>query len=1400
VRHPYLLLNLLFSRRIAALNTAPIFSILLIFFLATNTFAQVPVITSVSPNSGPVGTTVTITGSGFNAIATSNIVYFGAVRAAVTSATTTSLNVTVPLGSTHQTIAVISNNLISYSKIPFITTFPCGGNISNNSFAPKIDFQLPGGNPYGTAIKDIDNDGKPDLVMVNGAQLTVYKNTGFSSNISFSAALSAAITSYPVGVATDDLDGDGKADIVVTDFNASKISVFRNTSTPGNISFAPKIDYTTGASPYGVAIGDLDLDGRPEIVVSNHYSSPSTISVFKNTSTINNISFANKADFATGNGPRGIAIGDIDDNGKPDIVIANQGSSSISIIRNLSSSGSLSFAPKRDYGPLAVDAFPESVTVADFNGDGKLEIAVAQNNTGWGEISIFFNASSAGTMSLLGPGSYSIQTSPFSIAAADLNGDGKPDIAVTNQVDNSVSILENTTTATSTLASFGIKKDFSTGLYPRSISIGDLDGDEKPDLFVANNNGGSFSILRNLGAASTPSISISTASTSICAGTSTTFAASATNAGGSPVFQWKVNGINVGTNSATYTSSTLSNNDVVSCELTVNTPCLSNATVISNSIKITVNPLPVVTISGDTCVGGVLTVNSNVPPDTLLWKVNNTTTVSTQKAGINPNAVTVAGGNGYGSNANQLNAPNRLYIDAAGNMYIPDMANARIQKWTVGATSGVTVAGGKGVGYAANQFDRPTSVAVDSKGNIYVTDQNNSRIQRWAPGATSGQTFAYGLASPTAIFIDANDNIYVSQQNASLVTKFPAGSTTGVTVAGGNGYGSAPNQLSAPTGIFVDAAGNVYICDTDNSRVQKWSPGATSGVTVAGGKGDGSAANQLYNPLGIFVDNYGNIYISDYNNARVQKWAPGATSGTTVAGGNGLGTAPNQLNRPAGIWVDANGDLYVSDFNNYRVQKFSNSVAKTYTTLTAGNYTATVTSVAGCSATSNIVTVIPLKTPQVSITSNLNIICQGVPVTFTASATYGGNNTLYQWKVNGVNTGGNSNNNSFVTTSLKKGDAISCVITSNADLCLTLKAATSNIITINNAPTEAAAISIIASDTSVCTGSVITFTAKPVNGGTTPAYKWKINNVDVPNGSNATYSSSALKDGDVISCSMISNANLCPSNLTAASNAITIHIIPLKVSTITINADDTSICTGTSVSFRSSVSNEGTNPVYDWKINGQSVGTNKSVFITNQLRDGDMLSCSLTSNVACLQNQTISSNYIKIRVDEVPVTRMRPDTVIFLGSSIRLNTIITNRVDTFRWSPAATLDNYTIVSPLATPIATTTYKLIATTIGGCKAAGQVTISTITQVVVSNAFSPNGDGINDTWNIPGLSAYSDCKVEVYNRYGQLVFASRGYTNRWDGTSNGKPLPVGTYYYIININSLNDTRKGAITILR
>jgi sugar lactone lactonase YvrE len=154
--------------------------------------------------------------------------------------------------------------------------------------------------------------------------------------------------------------------------------------------------------------------------------------------------------------------------------------------------------------------------------------------------------------------------------------------------------------------------------------------------------------------------------------------------------------------------------------------------------------------------------------------------------------VTVAGGNGA-SAANQVGLPLSVALDEAGNLYVADFGNNRVQEFSPGAAAGVTVVGGNGAGSGANQLNGPEGVFVDGSGDVYVTDSGNDRVQEWAPGAT-----------------------------------------TGVTVAGGNGQGGAANQFEVPTDVFVDSAGNVYVTDLGNSRVQEWGaePNAVPVVTL----------------------------------------------------------------------------------------------------------------------------------------------------------------------------------------------------------------------------------------------------------------------------------------------------------------------------------------------------------------------------------------------------------------------------------------------------------------------------------------------------------------------------------------------------------------------------------------
>ncbi|MEI7802534.1 MAG: FG-GAP-like repeat-containing protein, partial [Bacteroidota bacterium] len=485
-------------------------SLLFLFLLISfqNLYA-IPVISSFSPTSGPIGTSVTISGTGFSSTPTSNTVFFGATQAIVTAATTTQLTVKVPIGATYQFITVMVSNLVANSFSPFIVTFCSDNSINTNSFTPRVDFATPS-NPYAIAICDLDGNGKSELVVINynGNSFSVFKNISTIGSISLAARVDFATGANPISVSISDIDLDGKPDVVVTIYNSNRVSVFRNTSTLGNISFDSEVNFITGSNPRSVAIGDIDLNGKPEVVVVN--ASSATVSIFRNTSIPGTISFAAKVDFTTGTSPRSVTIGDIDGNGKADIAVANYSSSTVSVLRNLSTSGTISFATKVDF---ATGTFPIAIAIGDIDGNGKPDLSVANftSNT----ISVFRNLSTSGTISLATKVDFNAGSSPNSIAIGEIGGDGKPDIVITYLNPETVSVFKNT--STSGTISLAAKIDYTSGSGPYNLTIGDIDGDGKPDVAVADYSSNAISVFRNLINGSLP-LMTSASTASVCSG------------------------------------------------------------------------------------------------------------------------------------------------------------------------------------------------------------------------------------------------------------------------------------------------------------------------------------------------------------------------------------------------------------------------------------------------------------------------------------------------------------------------------------------------------------------------------------------------------------------------------------------------------------------------------------------------------------------------------------------------------------------------------------------------------------------------------------------------------------------------------------------------------------------
>lgn len=136
----------------------------------------------------------------------------------------------------------------------------------------------------------------------------------------------------------------------------------------------------------------------------------------------------------------------------------------------------------------------------------------------------------------------------------------------------------------------------------------------------------------------------------------------------------------------------------------------------------------------------------------------------------------------------------------------------------------------------------------------------------------------------------------------------------------------------------------------------------------------------------------------------------------------------------------------------------------------------------------------------------------------------------------------------------------------------------------------------------------------------------------------------------------------------------------------------------------------------------------------------------------------------------------------------------------FSWSPATGLDDPAVPNPRASHPESLTYTLTVTTPNGCTATDTVRVQVLEKLVIPSAFTPNQDGVNDTWEIQGIADYPNASINVFNRWGRLVFHSRGYPLAWDGTAGGIPLPPGVYYYLIDPGIFLAPISGSLSIIR
>lgn len=222
------------------------------------------------------------------------------------------------------------------------------------------------------------------------------------------------------------------------------------------------------------------------------------------------------------------------------------------------------------------------------------------------------------------------------------------------------------------------------------------------------------------------------------------------------------------------------------------------------------------------------------------------------------------------------------------------------------------------------------------------------------------------------------------------------------------------------------------------------------------------------------------------------------------------------------------------------------------------------------------------------------------------------------------------------------------------------------------------------------------------------------------------------------------------------------------------------ICEQTPVTFTATVNNCA-NAVVNWMVNGNVVSSGTSnTFTTAALMNGDNVSASV--NCDCSPNSSSNTITSSMYVSNLDAGE---DQIIPLGSSTQLNA--TGGYN-YTWTPTSSLDDPTVSNPIATPNGVTAYVVSTTTPGGCSFTDTVIVSIADPIEIPNTFTPNSDGVNDTWEILNVDNYPKIGITIYDRWGQEVYKTIGYPRSkwWNGTRAGKQLPAATYYYVISLS--------------
>jgi gliding motility-associated-like protein len=668
--------------------------------------------------------------------------------------------------------------------------------------------------------------------------------------------------------------------------------------------------------------------------------------------------------------------------------------------------------------------------------------------------------------------------------------------------------------------------------------------------------------------------------------------------------------------------------------------------------------------------------------------------------------------------------------------------------------------------------------------------------------AVSGLTYSWspatGLSSATA----ANPTVTLTNTTAVATTQTYTLTTT--SAAGCTSTGTVVVTVN-PLPTAVPGAA-VAFCSGSSAQL---GAAAVSGLTYSWSPTTGLSSATAANPTVTLTNTTATATTQTYTLTVTS--ATGCTSTGTVAvtvspqpvaaagvaitncsGGAGqLGASP--ISGLTYSWSPATG-LSSATAANPTV-----TLTNTTTVNTTQTYTLTVTNAGGCTSTSTVVvTVLPTVAPG-SIGSD-QAVCAGsvpAPLTSTAAAAGGAGTYVYQWESSPDNVTWTAVAG-VTSLTYTPGPVAATTYFRRRVTAGTCGAAYSNVITITTQPLliPAVALPVLPAQ---CAGTAFTFTPTPTNAGNSPTYQWFVNGTAV--GTGPTYTSTTLRDGDIVRVVLTPTVGFCASGPAIATARVS--LTPVLISSVKVSTSTTlPVCVGAPVAFGIDVvANIGSSPQYQWQVDGANVaGATGPRFTSTTLRDGQAVTLVVRSTDACGQPATATSNAVRVTINQPVQVSAGPDKTITEGESVVLEGTADGTYPVI-WSPSQTLTFAAgnQLRPVAAPLVTTTYALSAGA-GYCGGTSLVTVTVLPRVRIPNAFSPNGDNNDDTWQIDNIEAYPNSRVLVFNRWGAKIFEATNYTrgSEWRGTINGQPAPFGTYYYVITLGN-GKSFTGPLTII-